>query len=82
MGQEIEPMTEEDMVDWDEEYERERDFEAQDLDDDIQALHKKYVVDGRKPMGYYKNSLRKFIDHATSMLNFIKDKEERRKNGT
>lgn len=53
--------------DEDAEYESERDIEASMLDEDIQALHKKYVVDGVR-IGYYLNSKSKFIDHARYCL--------------
>ncbi len=64
----------------DEFYDTYRDMEGGDLDDALKQIWERFVVKGEKPLGYYKNSPDKFLDHATTMLGWLVD-DFKKKNG-
>lgn len=52
-------------------YDSYRDMEGSDLDMALKQIWERFVVKGEKPLGYYKNSPDKFLDHATTMLGWL-----------
>ena len=57
-------------ADPDDEYDKWRERESEEMEDDLKLLFKKWCFD--RP-GYYHRCKSKFIDHATSILKELKD---------